>query len=351
VPKLGPPLENRPLKWLIGEAIGGHVRLADRVPERWHPTESAIQVYGLPMSRPEQHGPFVTQRFQRIALQKWTEAVSGMPPVGTVVAVLGGDMFKEAGQVPSSAAEPIPAPRSTFPDSRLIVTVADPGFGTIPVQRGSGETAFFFDTGIRVDADGAPTAYHPVTPSSPTGAPPALDNLANAGSPGNWFGIVVQSDGSPVIQKASDPAPGFYVSPTSLAYPGYADSDPRHYVDATQIPYFVLPPSVSRSTAGGAHLGDLAAVYNLRNGKVAYAIFADTGPEGYLGEGSIALNQVLGIRASGFPVTGGQDGEVVYVVFPGSGNGQARSAADITAIASPLFTSWGGIERIQLMFP
>lgn len=65
----------------------------------------AINLYGLPMSQPEQHGPFVSQRFQRITFQLWTSNVSGMPSPGTVVGVLGGDLLKEAGLLPSGATQ------------------------------------------------------------------------------------------------------------------------------------------------------------------------------------------------------------------------------------------------------
>lgn len=68
--------------------------------------DDAIQRYGLPMSQPEVFGPFVSQRFQRITFQRWTEQVPGMPAPGTVVRVLGGDLAKEAGLVPLSAQTP-----------------------------------------------------------------------------------------------------------------------------------------------------------------------------------------------------------------------------------------------------
>jgi hypothetical protein len=69
--------------------------------------DMAIQMYGLPMSQPQQNGPFISQRFQRIAFQLWTDNVSGMPSPGTVVGVLGGDLFKEAGQIPAGAVQPL----------------------------------------------------------------------------------------------------------------------------------------------------------------------------------------------------------------------------------------------------
>jgi len=57
---------------------------------------------------------------------------------------------------------------------------------------------------MRIDGEGAPKAYHP------RGSPPGLDLLANAGRPGDWFGVVTDRHGSPVVQKARDPATSFY---------------------------------------------------------------------------------------------------------------------------------------------
>jgi hypothetical protein len=68
--------------------------------------ERAIALYGLPTSRPVRVGPFVAQRFQRVAFQRWVDAVPGMPAVGTVVPVLGGDLLKEAGLLPPASIRP-----------------------------------------------------------------------------------------------------------------------------------------------------------------------------------------------------------------------------------------------------
>jgi hypothetical protein len=89
------------LGWLEDEAIGRHYLAAGSL-------ERAIELYGLPTSRPERRGPFVVQRFQRIAFQRWVERVPGMPPPGSVVRVLGGDLLKQAGLIPSEAAQPVP---------------------------------------------------------------------------------------------------------------------------------------------------------------------------------------------------------------------------------------------------
>ncbi|MGH2458850.1 MAG: hypothetical protein ACRDIY_08280 [Chloroflexota bacterium] len=94
------------LGWLTNDAIKAKF-LANPNPgaiANWNETQ-AINLYGLPMSQPEQHGPFMSQRFQRITFQLWTGGVPGMPAPGTVVGVLGGDLLKEAGLLPSGATQ------------------------------------------------------------------------------------------------------------------------------------------------------------------------------------------------------------------------------------------------------
>jgi hypothetical protein len=209
--------------------------------------------------------------------------------------------------------------------------------GGVRVRRGRGERALFFVSGMAIDADGSPRAYHP------RGSPPGLDFLANAGSPGDFFGVVTDSHGNPVVQKAGDPAPGFFVSPTSLENPQRRREDPRRYVDASTIPYVVLPGLVR--DRGGARLGDFATVRNRRNGKVSHAIYADGGPRGKIGEGSIALAKALGIPSS--PKTGGTDSDIVYVVFAGSGNGRPRTPQTIETKGRQLLQAWGGLARLQ----
>ena len=89
------------LGWLTNDAIRARYMSPGS-------TDRALELYGLPMSRPEQRGPFVVQRFQRIVFQQWIESVPGMPAPGTVVRVLGGDLLKEAGLIPAAAMEPMP---------------------------------------------------------------------------------------------------------------------------------------------------------------------------------------------------------------------------------------------------
>jgi hypothetical protein len=98
------------LAWLEDEGIRAYY-FANPNPSafaEW-PRQRAIELYGLPTSRPQRLGPFVVQRFQRVALQHWVEDVPGMPPVGSVVRVLGGDLLKEAGLLPGHALQPAAA--------------------------------------------------------------------------------------------------------------------------------------------------------------------------------------------------------------------------------------------------
>jgi hypothetical protein len=206
---------------------------------------------------------------------------------------------------------------------------------TIP---GKEPAAFFYRAGMSTDFDGAPNAYHPGGRKAG-----ALDATANAGRPGNWWGIVTESgkkDGTPVVQGPDDPCPGFYVSSTALVDPARKRTDPRRYVDAAAIPYIVLPGG----HAGGAALGDFAAVVNLASEKVAGAIYADVGPQSEIGEGSAALGEALGRRR-------GEDLDLLYVVFPGSGNKRPRPREEIEAAAAKLFDAWGGIAAVRAAAP
>ena len=208
--------------------------------------------------------------------------------------------------------------------------------GTVDIWNTAGSKAFFYVSRMEVDADGAPNAYN----SKNTG----LDDLRNAGGPGNWYGLVTDENGNPVIQAEGDPFPGFYVSPTSLRDPTITkESDPRRYVDAAKVPYLVLPPAVAKLAK--TWLGDFATVVNLDNGKVSSAIYADAGNSFKIGEGSIALAEALGIGSN--PRTGNSARHVFYLVFPGSGNHKPRPLAEINEEGKRLFESWGGMTRVN----
>lgn len=213
----------------------------------------------------------------------------------------------------------------------------------------SSPDAVFYEAKMSLDADGAPKAYHEDSSK-------ALDYLGNAGKPGNWWALITdtrQPNGTPIKQGPNDPAPGYYVSATSLADGKYKESDPRRFIDASTIPYIALPPELKKE--GKIALGDLSAVINTKNDKVKYAIFADGGNRGHIGEGSIWLGNEL--RDQPFPdpdaKKGGFDKGIVYVVFPGSGEkcGNPRTVTDIEREGEKLFLAWGGMNRVKEFFP
>lgn len=209
--------------------------------------------------------------------------------------------------------------------------------GRTPVWQLAGDgKVFFFKSGMSIDADGAPDAYHPEDKGA--------DYLANAGRPGKWWAIVTDTgrpDGIPVIQTESDPNPGYFVSMTALIDSTKPRNDPKRYTDSNRIPYIVLP----KDMAGSARLGDYCLVFNKKNNMLAYAIFADIGPKGKIGEGSVALARKLGISSD--PRKGGTKDSLLYVVFPQSGDKKPQSTAKIRSAGAKLFTKWGGIHKLK----
>lgn len=174
--------------------------------------------------------------------------------------------------------------------------------------------------GMQIDGDGANGQTGGAPVYAPKGFTPApLDFLANAGGPGNWFGVVTDTDkptGKPVKQKTGDPAPGAFVSATSYRWPTLARTNPLAYVDAASVPYIVLPGHW-RAQAVGVVLGCKATVKDNKTGKILNAAgVLDFGPKAKLGEASIACAKFFGIPSS--PKDGGTDEKrFIYTFFPG----------------------------------
>lgn len=203
----------------------------------------------------------------------------------------------------------------------------------IPVHQT--RNAYHYRAGLTIDADGDERAYGPGNKG--------LDYTANAGHPGNWWGVVTDN-GKPVTQGPTDPAPGYYVSTTALEDSRFARTDPRRYVDSDAVPYVVLPPQIAKAI--GARLGDFAVVVNLKTWSWTAAIYADIGPRNHLGEASIEVAQRLGLPDS--PRNGGTESKLCfYVIFHDSGNGKPRTVQEIDAEGARLFEVWGGIEAVK----
>jgi hypothetical protein len=168
-----------------------------------------------------------------------------------------------------------------------------------------------------------------------------------------------------VLQGNSDPKPGYYLTLTSLKKPEtdtFKGDVQARQIDATAIPFFVLPPDVA--AAGNVALGDIAAVWYPSSKAAVFAVYGDGGPAGKLGEGSAKLHEMLGNKVYAIKdgvkraVAGIEEG-VTFVVFPGSAAKAAVRYNDIewlnaiqTAGVS-LFqgqqnlAGWGGLSRLK----
>jgi len=231
---------------------------------------------------------------------------------------------------------PQPAPNRVRPCNRSKMFSVQ---GVVAWSTPSHPEVFFYKSGLAIDADGAFRAYHPDDRLG-------LDTLVHAGYPGNWWALVTDNgrrSGHPVVQGESDPAPGYYVSTTALCDSDNPNPrDPHKYVDAANIPYVVLHPRALRH----ARLGDFATVANLQNGRISPALVADhSAPDLPLGEGSIALARALGVDAS--PRDGGEADGIVYLIYPGSGNGRPQPLENIVMRSKQLFEAWGGLSRLR----
>lgn len=201
------------------------------------------------------------------------------------------------------------------------------------VYKHNPSSAIMFRAKLTIDADGSPRAYGPNNSG--------LDYTANAGSPGNWWGVVTNNSGNPIIQGSGSPYPGMYVSTTSLINTAYTSTSPFRYVNSEAIPFFVLPNAVK--TLGNIQLGDIGYVYNTVTGLGCYAIFADGGPAGKLGEASIYLANQIGVNSNARN-GGTSQGIIDYIIFPGSGAGQGvhKTIAQINTIGAAKIATVGG---------
>lgn len=213
----------------------------------------------------------------------------------------------------------------------------------VPVMRGIGGQFLSYRAALKVDADGAPNAYHDTIEKL------GLDDWANA------VGCVKDAAGNYVTHEIK-PNGFFRVSPTSLRIRGFKGTDPQHYVDATKIPYIALPPEVWNG-GFGVRFGDYATVFWEQSQKLVHAVLAEGGPPNKIGEGSVALAAALGTNASAR--SGGVSArELIFIVYPGSGKADARHEVAVSDIsietinheAGALFDNWGGMDRLHCCF-
>lgn len=221
------------------------------------------------------------------------------------------------------------------------------------LHRDAGTKAYCYVTRhSRIDADGAPNAYHPgdVGKHCINDTHIGLDCPANAGFPGtSWWSSVLaadpQSPSKPFVQP-DGPTKGFFVTQSWLFDASKAETDPARYVDATTVPYIVFPGSTFDDVDGSGWKGDVGIAWNLANGKKTAFVVADQGggPDAKLGEGSIALYEALGgTNVNARTGAGVAPGDMRFLVFPGSRRGfdWPQSVAAISSRAEALLAQVG----------
>jgi len=197
-----------------------------------------------------------------------------------------------------------------------------------------------FSAGATLDGDGANGQFGGLPCYAPESyQKPTLDVLANAGGPGNWFGVVTDNGkktGTPIIQGNSDPCPGAYVSATSLHLFDHngnplPPSSPFKYVDSATVPFIAVPPLIIRGVVGIV-LGCRCVVTNSRTDQSVEAVVADVGPADHLGEISVACAKAIGVPiGTTHPAnSGGAPSPTIhYQLFPGT-------AAVVNGVTYPL---------------
>lgn len=221
---------------------------------------------------------------------------------------------------------------------------------TVDVMQLDGTNAAYFFSKLAVDADGAPRAYHPrdVNPRS------------NSGKAFDWLANLSTSDRHGIQGKDGvGPAEGFIVSGTTAQNPAVKNTkSTARYVDASTIPYVVLPRA-KFPLPQGMKLKDGCVVFvvDTKTGGTSGAIFADVGNA--VGEGSIALARRLGLdpfNKNLFPkVIGFEDkkdfSRFFHVVFPQMVIPPPWPVADIQKAADAQFKAWGGEAELKAIVP
>lgn len=174
-----------------------------------------------------------------------------------------------------------------------------------------------FTGGMSIDADGGRRTYAPSGSGLPAldylenaGYPAKLDDNGNVIEPANWYGIVTDSRGKPVVAKS-----GYYISPTTYERKQYARTNPERYLDPEKE-FFAVFPGPMRRMVKGVVLGCRVIVQDLKTGATKEGVAGDAGPASHLGEASIAYADYFGIPSS--PKNGGVSGQrFKYIFFPG----------------------------------
>ena len=242
-----------------------------------------------------------------------------------------------------------------------------------------GGAVVFSSPKLNVDADGAPNSYlldgkglsytcdgvaaiengKRVTPDSDPKGWQQKCNAAwsNAKMTGDYsgvaiFGFLTGVNNKPLVQGEGDPLPGLaYITTTSVHIPGTQEGTQKHEVDATTIPYIVLPSLFISKY--GVKPADVAVVFRRKTKKFAFAVYADGGK---LGEASVKLHQDIGsnpivVKNGVKRAKASIDDSVTTVVFPNKTTHPVTDAAvwqeEIQTLGAQVLKEFGGPEQLE----
>ncbi|MHA6763828.1 ricin-type beta-trefoil lectin domain protein [Streptacidiphilus sp. PAMC 29251] len=162
----------------------------------------------------------------------------------------------------------------------------------------------------------------------------ATINICKKGSAFFWTSDMdIDCDGITTSHCSSSTDPSYYNETSFQTSTGkFFTSDVTHYY---VIP---LPSSRFNYQSQGITAGSVAAV--IYNNKLVYAVFADEGPDDIIGEGSYSLATALGIDPN--PATGGTEGPVTFIVFPGHVPSPVENNTAIDGTGASAAGSWLG---------
>lgn len=112
-------------------------------------------------------------------------------------------------------------------------------------------------------------------------------------------------------------------------------------MNSETIPYIAIPPNFSQDFK----LGSIALVINKKNNKKSFAIFADTGPNNKIGEGSIYLAEQLGIKSS--PKNGGASSDIVFILIENSGKQKVLTKEEINEMGKAKLSNEDIVELLK----
>ncbi|MFI6347716.1 glycoside hydrolase family 75 protein [Streptomyces sp. NPDC050560] len=207
----------------------------------------------------------------------------------------------------------------------------------------------------------SPTPTASAAPAAPTAGPSASELLAKAQSgcdPASNGKYATDEGGAETISICANGSAYTWTSDLDIDCDGVttdrcnSSTDPA-YQDQTSFQtstgepftadvthFYVIPLPSSRFDYGDAGIspGSVAAV--VYNDKVVYAVFADEGPDSIIGEASYATAQALGIDPD--PATGGTEGPVTFIVFPGDVPSPVEDNGAIDSVGASSASAWLG---------